>query len=327
MNRTRLFGLGAAAVFAVAVVAPVAAQDAPLDASAAMGKKIMVNMKGPGAGNPFWAAVEKGAMDEAAALGLDVVVMSPPAESDVQAQIAQVEDAIAQGFAGIAIAPTDPAALQPVLDEAIAAGIEVVNIDTKGANEGVTFIGTDNAAGAALAAQYLCDHLTAGDKVAILQGIITQSTGQARATGAHDGLTACGLEVVAELPADWDTAKALTVAEDILSGHPDIKGIFASNDNMALGVVEALKAAGLLDQVTVVGFDANPNAADAVLTGELEATIAQAPSNMGKFGVDSIVRLLAGEEIAPVIDTGTVLVDASNAVDFDSNPDNDAEND
>lgn len=326
MNRTRTAALAATALLAVTAVVPAFAQDT-VEVGDAAGKKLILNMKGPGAGNPFWAAVEKGALETAAALGLDVSVMSPPAESDVASQIAQIEDAIAQGVAGIALAPTDPAALAPVVDEALAAGVKVVFVDTMGSNEGVTFIGTDNVAGAALAAQYLCDALDDGEQVAILQGIITQSTGQARATGAADGLAACALEIVAQLPADWDTAKALTVAEDILSGYPDLDGIFASNDNMALGALEAIKAAGLLDQITVVGYDANPNAADAVLTGDLEATIAQAPYNMGKFGIESLVRLINGEMLAPVIDTGTVLVDAANAVDFDSNPDNDADND
>lgn len=326
MNRTRTAALAATALLAVTAVVPAFAQDT-VEVGDAAGKKLILNMKGPGAGNPFWAAVEKGALETAAALGLDVSVMSPPAESDVASQIAQIEDAIAQGVAGIALAPTDPAALAPVVDEALAAGVKVVFVDTMGSNEGVTFIGTDNVAGAALAAQYLCDALDDGEQVAILQGIITQSTGQARATGAAEGLAACALEIVAQLPADWDTAKALTVAEDILSGYPDLDGIFASNDNMALGALEAIKAAGLLDQITVVGYDANPNAADAVLTGDLEATIAQAPYNMGKFGIESLVRLINGEMLAPVIDTGTVLVDAANAVDFDSNPDNDADND
>lgn len=326
MNRSQMLVIGATAALAVAAVAPVAAQDT-MDPGAAAGKKLIVNMKGPGAGNPFWAAVEKGALETAAAWGLDVSVMSPPAESDVQSQIAQIEDAIAQGVAGIALAPTDPAALAPVVEEARAQGVQVVFVDTMGSNEGVTFIGTDNMAGAALAAQYLCDALDDGEQVAILQGIITQSTGQARATGSHDGLAACALEIVSEIPADWDTAKAQQAVEDILTAYPELDGIFASNDNMALGAVEAVKQAGLLDAITIVGFDANPNAADAVLAGELEATIAQAPYNMGKFGVESLVKLINGEMLDPVVDTGTVLVDLANAVDFDSNPDNDAEND
>ena len=277
---------------------------------------IVVSMKGPGAGNPFWAAVQRGAEEKGAELGLNVVVMAPPTESDVAAQIAQIEDQLAKGVKGIVIATTDPNALAPVLDEALADGVPVVFIDTKGINEGVTYIGTDNKAGAALAANHICANVAAGSEVAILQGIITQSTGKARADGSHDGLTACGLNIVAEQPANWDTAQALAVMENIITGHPNLKAVFASNDNMALGVVEALKSADMMDQVFVVGFDANPNAADSVLAGDMAATVAQNPYNMGAFGVESILTLINGGSLNPVIDTGTVLVDKSNAVDF-----------
>lgn len=319
MKHNRIIGFTAAAALAVAIIAPAAAQSpSPVanDPGAAAGKKLIVNMKGPGGGNPFWAAVEQGAKDMGAAYGVDVTVMSPPEESDVQSQITQIEDAITQGVAGIALAPTDPVALAPAVDEAIAAGIAVVFIDTKGTNEGVTFIGTDNQVGAALAADYMCTHVAAGGKVAILQGIITQSTGQARYEGAKAGFAACGLNLVAEAPAEWDTAKAQTATEDILTTNPDLAGIFGSNDNMALGAVEAVRAQNLLDQLTIVGFDANPNAAAAILAGDMEATIAQAPKNIGGFGVESLIKLINGETLDPVIDTGTVLVDAANAADY-----------
>ncbi|AKR57392.1 D-ribose ABC transporter substrate-binding protein [Youhaiella tibetensis] len=273
----------------------------------------VVGMKGPGAGNPFWAAVEKGAKDKGAELGVDVVVVAPPAESDVQAQITQIEDLIAQKVSGIALAPTDPNALAPVVDAAKAAGIPVVFVDTKGVNEGVTFIGTDNAVGAALAADFMCKNLPQGSEVAILQGLISQSTGQARAEGSKKGLEACGLKVVAEQTAEWDRAKGQSVMENILTGNPNIKGVFASNDNMALGAVEALKAAAKLQDVMVVGFDANPDAAASILAGEMTASVAQAPANIGGFGVQALVDLKAGKTIEPVIDTGTVLVTKENA--------------
>jgi ribose transport system substrate-binding protein len=247
-----------------------------------------------------------------------VTVLAPPTESDVTAQIAQVEDAVTQGAAGIAIAPTDPEALGPALDEAINQGVNVVYVDSGGNNEGVTFIGTDNQAGAALAGQYLCDNVPEGGKVAILQGIISTTTGQLRAEGGREAVTACGLDLVAELPADWDVQRGQQVTEDILTQHPDLAGIFASNDNMALGAVEALRLQDLLDQVVLVGFDANPNAADAILAGEMEATVAQNPFNMGYFGVESLIKLINGEALEPVIDTGTLLVDASNAAEYAS---------
>lgn len=273
----------------------------------------VLGMKGPGAGNPFWAAVEAGAKAKGAELGVEVIVVAPPAESDVQAQITQIEDLIAQKVDGIALAPTDPNALAPVVDAAKAAGIPVVFVDTRGINEGVTFIGTNNEVGAALAADFMCKNLPSGSEVAILQGLISQSTGQARADGSKKGLEGCGLKVVAEQTGEWDRAKGLAVTENILAGNPNIKGIFGSNDNMALGAVEALKAAAKLADVMVVGFDANPDAAASILAGEMTASVAQAPANMGGFGIQALVDLKAGKTLEPWIDTGTVLVTKENA--------------
>jgi ribose transport system substrate-binding protein len=105
--------------------------------------------------------------------------------------------------------------------------------------------------------------------------------------------------------------------ENILTGNPDLAAVFASNDNMALGAVQAIKSAGLSGKVIVVGFDANPNAAAAVLAGDMAATVAQNPKNMGALGVENALKVKKGETIDPIIDTGTVLVTKENAGDYD----------
>jgi ribose transport system substrate-binding protein len=285
-------------------------------ALSAQAQTVLLSMKGPGAGNPFWAAVEAGAQAKAEELGVELVVLAPPVESDIQSQIAQVEDQLTKGINALAIAPTDPTALAPIVDQAIQAGVGVVFVDTMGSNEGVTFIGTNNAEGAKLAADFICQNIEPGSDVAILQGIITQSTGQARAEGAHNGLTECGMNIVAEQPADWDRAMGQSVMENIITGNPNLKAVFASNDNMALGAVEALRAAGMLEQVMVVGFDANPDAAASVMAGEMTATVAQNPTNMGALGVENALKVANGETIEPNIDTGTVLVTSENAAEY-----------
>jgi ribose transport system substrate-binding protein len=230
--------------------------------------------------------------------------------------VAQIEDQIAKGVAGIALAPTDPTALASVVDKALKKGIPVVFVDTKGTNAGVSFIGTNNEVGAKMAADYICKGVAKGSEVAILQGIITQSTGKARSDGAQAGLTACGLKVVAVQPGDWDTAKGQAATENILTAHPNIKGIFASNDNMAMGAIEALRSAKKLKNVMVVGFDGTPAASKAILAGELAASVAQAPVNMGKFGIESLIKLKKGEKLDAVIDTGTVMVTKANAAQY-----------
>lgn len=318
MKKTRFVALSAALALSVAAFGPVAAQDAEtMDPGAAAGTTLLLDMKGPGNANPFWDAVQTGAMDAAAAYGIEIQVQAPTVESDVPSQIAQIEDAIVAGVAGIALAPTDPAALAPAVQQALDEGIAVVFVDTKGDNEGVTFIGTDNEAGAAIAGGYLCDNVAEGGKVAILQGIITQSTGQARANGGAAAVTACGLDLVAEVPANWDTAEGQAATDDILVANPDLAGIFASNDNMALGAVEAIASAGIApEDIVLIGFDANPNAAQAVLDGTMDATVAQSPYNMGWLGVESLIKLINGETIDPVVDTGTELVTIDNASNF-----------
>jgi len=298
------------------LLAMVAAGFVAMAGTAASAQSVVVDMKGPGAGNPFWAAVQRGAEEKGKELGVEVTVLAPPTESDVAAQIAQIEDQLAKGIKGLVLAPTDPNALAPVVDEAIKSKVPVVFVDTKGTNAGVTYIGTDNEAGAALAAKYICDNVPAGSDVALITGIVTQSTGKARADGGRSGLTGCGLKIVAEQTGEWDRAKGLAVMENIITGNPNIKAVFASNDNMALGATEALKSAGLLDKVMVVGFDANPDAAASILAGEMTATVAQSPANMGAYGVESLVKLANGEKLPPVIDTGTVLVTKDNAAEY-----------
>lgn len=246
-------------------------------------------------------------------MGATVNVISPPSETDVQSQINQIEDAIAQRVDGIALAPTDPNALAPVVDAAKAAGIGVVFVDGAGTNEGVPFVGTNNLEGGRLAGQYMCEHLPANAEVAILQGVMSTTNGIDRFTGAKEALEACGMTVVAAQPADWDRATALSVTESILAGNPNIAGIFGSNDNMALGAIEALKAAARLDRVMVVGYDANPDAAESILAGEMKASIAQAPREMAALGIQTLAAMKAGEEVAMVTDPGTVLVTQENA--------------
>ena len=151
------------------------------------GKKILFSIKGPGSGNPFWASVTKGAEEEAKKLGVKLILIAPPQEGDVQAQINQVEDQLAKGVDALALAPGDPNAFAPIVDDAIKSGVPVVFVDTKGINEGVTFIGTNNMNGAELAAKFICDKTPKGSDVAILTGIESQSTALLRRDGAIKG--------------------------------------------------------------------------------------------------------------------------------------------
>jgi ABC-type sugar transport system substrate-binding protein len=280
----------------------------------------VLSMKGPAAGNPYWAAVEKGAKAKGKELGVDVIVVAPPSDSAIQAQVEQIEDLIAQKVNGIALAPTDDNALAPVAKAAKAAGIPVVLVD-KYVDEdnlyaGIPMIGADNDAAARLAGEYFCKYLKKGDEVAVLQGSMSYSNGRQRASGIRKGFEGCGLKIVSEQPADWDRAKAMAVIEAVLAGNPKLKGVFGSNDNMALGAVEALKAAAKLKDVMVVGFDGNPDAVTSILAGEMKGSQAQRPEQLGGLAIQALVNLKAGKAIPPKTDTGTFLITKENAQQF-----------
>ncbi len=144
---------------------------------------------------------------------------------------------------------------------------------------------------------------------------MSQQTHIDRIGGAEEALKACGITIVAQQPANSDRALGQTVMENILTANPDVNAVFASNDLMALGAMEAIKAANKAG-IVVVGFDANPDAAASILAGEMTASIAQSPYNMGKYGVEAAVKVLMGETIDTNIDTGTEVVTADNAANF-----------
>ena len=279
--------------------------------------KYAVIMGNTPAANQFWALVEKGAMAKAAELGVEVTVLgSPGGESDVAGQINLVEDQLARGIVGLALAPADFSALNPSIEKALKQGVKVVYIDRPGEVKDITYVGTMNEPAASMGAQHICDNLPKGSEVAILQGVMSIAPGRDRFKGSHDALTACGMNIVAEQTAEWDNAKGQAVTENIITAHPNLKALFASNDNMAMGAIEALKGAKMLDKVMVVGFDGNPEAAESILKGEMTISVAQRPANMGSIGVESLSKLIKGETLAAVVDTGAEVVDKANAEKF-----------
>ena len=291
------------------------------DAQALLDTTIQIHMetKDIGPNNPFWQTVWDGAQ-EMADKWQGVIVYSvnaPTSEADVDTQIAQVEDAITVGAEALVVAPTDASALNPTFDRAKEAGIPVLIIDSNTTwPDKLTFIGTDNVAGGRLGGEYLCANLESGSPVAIITGQETAASIVERVQGAQEALDACGLEVVAKINGEHSREGGLRAMEDILTSNPDVQGVFCINDNEALGAIEALKAAGKNDDVVLVGFDAIPDAVNAIVAGDLEATVAQAPANMGRFGVAWGLNYLLGLPVEPLVDTGTTLITADNAAAF-----------
>jgi ribose transport system substrate-binding protein len=223
-------------------------------------------------------------------------------ETDLAQQVALVEQMIARGVAAIVIAPADSKALVPVLKRAQEAGIVVVNIDNRldravlaEAGAAIPFVGPDNREGARLVGGELAKQLKRGDQVAILEGVPTAFNAQQRRAGFEEAMQAAGAAVVAVQSASWEMEKANSVTASILTAHPDLAAILASNDSMALGAAAAVKAAGKEGQVRIVGFD-NISAVQALIReGRVLATADQHGGQLAVYGIEAALSILKGE--------------------------------
>jgi len=261
----------------------------------------------------YWKQVKSGAVDAGKALGVEVQVVGPNAETDIAGQTSMMEDQIVKGVSALVVAPSQPSAALTTFDKADAAGIPVVLIDTDANwDKKKSFVGTGNEAGGKVGGDFIAKNLKAGDDIVMIRGALGDATHDQRIKGATDALTAAGFKVSAVQPADSDRNKAMSVMENLLQTHPNVKAVFCSNDEMALGAVRALKAANKKD-VIVVGFDGSPDALTSILAGELTASVAQSAYNIGKLGVEAGVKLAKGETIEARIDTGTNLINKDNA--------------
>ena len=268
--------------------------------------------------NEFFKTMEDGARahHEAHSAQYDLVATGIKDEQDVGQQIRLIEQQIADGVAAIVVAPADSKGLIPVCQKAAQAGIVVVNIDNKfdtlvlaERKVRVPFVGPDNRKGARSVGDYLARRLKAGDKVGIVEGIPTAFNGVERKRGFEDAMAAAGIVVAASQSGRWETAMANQVAAAMISETPGLKALLCANDNMALGVVAALKAAGR-DDVLVVGFDNITAVRDLVKAGRILATADQHGDQLAVFGIEYALRALQSKAPAEDHETPVDLVTA-----------------
>ena len=254
--------------------------------------------------NEFFVTMADGARKHQAAHAgeYELVVNGIKDESDLAQQVALVEQMVASGVDAIVIAPADSRALVPSLRKAQQAGVVVVNIDNKldsatlaASKVEIPFIGPDNREGARMVGTELAKHLKPGDAVAIVEGIPTAFNAQQRRLGFEDAMRAAGMRVVAVQSGQWEQAKANTVVSAMLRQHPDLKAILASNDNMALGAVAAVRQAGKAGQVAVVGFDNISAIHEMVRDGRVTATADQHGGDLAVFGIEYALQILHGQ--------------------------------
>ncbi|MFF9620104.1 substrate-binding domain-containing protein [Streptomyces griseosporeus] len=265
--------------------------------------------------NPFFVQIEAGARAEAKRLGVDLTVTD--AQNDASQQANQLQNFTSSGVDAIVVNPVDSDAAGPSVRAAGQADIPVIAVD-RGVNKAETkaLVASDNVAGGELAAKTIAGKLGGHGKIVILQGQAGTSAARERAQGFAQGLKAYpGIQVVAEQPADFDRTKGLDVMSNLLQAHPDVQGVIAANDEMALGAVKALGSkAGR--SVQVVGFDGTPDGLRAVGAGTLYASVAQQPSQLGKIAVDNALTALKGRKVEQTVKVPVKVVTRDNVAGF-----------
>ncbi|MBU5349834.1 ribose ABC transporter substrate-binding protein RbsB [Paenibacillus lautus] len=243
--------------------------------------------------NPFFVSLKDGVVAEATKQGMEVVVVD--AQNDSAKQSNDVDDLIQQGVNALLINPTDSSAISTVVQTANSLGIPVITLD-RSADQGevAALVASDNVKGGQMAAEYIVDQLGKDTKAIELEGVPGASATRERGKGFHD-IADEQLNVVAKQAADFDRTKGLTVTENLLQGNPDAKAIFAHNDEMALGAIEAIQSSG--KDIMVIGFDGNDDALKSIEAGNLTATVAQQPELIGQLAVGAAKDVLQGKEV------------------------------
>ena len=271
--------------------------------------------------NPFFIDMEKGAQEAAAKLPINLIVQGGEREMDVEKQMQIVENLIQRGVDAICLVPTGSKEIVPAIVKANRANIPVIILDNKVNDETLaaagghiaSYIGSDNIEGGRIAGRYLAGKLDGRGKVAILEGIPGQEAGDQRLAGFLEAVkTYPGIEVVASQTANWERGQAFNVFQNILQSHPEVQALFSCSDNMALGAIEAITAAGRGGDIIVVGFDAIDDARLAIKKGTMEGSLAQYPSEIGRLGIEYAYKLLNGENIPKYVPTKIEMITKQN---------------
>ncbi|AEF94750.1 periplasmic binding protein/LacI transcriptional regulator [Desulfotomaculum nigrificans CO-1-SRB] len=256
--------------------------------------------------NPFFVDMRDGAQAAADKIGAKLVVMD--AQDDASKQVSQVEDLIQQKVDVILLNPTDSDGLVTAVQDANKANIPVITLDRSvSGGTVVSHIASDNVAGGKMAADFIIKQLNGKGKVVELEGIPGTSAARERGQGFHSVIdTQKDIKVVAKQPANFDRSKGMSVMENILQSQPEIQAVFAHNDEMALGALQAIEAAK--KQILIVGFDGGADAVKAVQDGKMAATVAQQPKLIGEIGVQTAQKVTKQEKVAASIPVALKLV-------------------
>ncbi len=254
--------------------------------------------------NPFFVSLAEGAEEAAEKAGVKLAVAD--AGDDSAKQQNDIEDLISRNVSVLIVNPVDSDAVAPAVQNAVSLGIKVISVDRVVNGVDVDCqIASDNVAGAKVATEYLIEQIGEGAKVAELQGVPGASATIDRGAGFHEAADEV-LDVAASQSANFERAEGMSVMENILQSEPELKGVFAHNDEMALGALQAIAASK--KDIKVVGFDATDDAVNEVKAGKMTATVAQKPELMGETAIQTAIKLIAGEEVEKSLPVEVELV-------------------
>jgi len=264
----------------------------------------------------YWVNTKRGA-ESIKAENTQIITQAAGSDLEIQEQIDIVENLLAQKIDALVIAPSDADLLLPVLERA-AKEIPVVLFDSDIADwkQKVSYVGTKNFDGAKLAGKYIGEQLSDGGELAVISGIPGSQIGIERVKGMKAGLKDSGaagkVKVVKEIPGNFDREQSVGAMEDILQTNPKVDAVFCANDQEALGAIESIAARGLQKQILLVGFDGALEATQKIIAGDMDATVAQAPYDMGRIGVRNAIAKLEDKPFKKSVDTGAKLVEKKN---------------
>lgn len=256
--------------------------------------------------NPFFVSLEEGITNLAEANGTKIKALD--AQNDTAKQTNDVDDLIQQGVDILLINPVDSSAITPAVESANANGIPVITIDRSSESGTIlALVASDNVIGGEMAAEYIKQISGENVETVQLEGVPGASASRERGKGFMN-IAEESLNVIDSQTANFDRAEGLTVMENMLQANPNIKAVFAQNDEMALGAIEAIKAAGLSGAIQVVGFDGTEDGINSVKAGVLSATVAQQPEEMGRLALQAAFDHFAGITIDEYIPSPLELI-------------------
>lgn len=282
-------------------------------------KPILIGFATKSATNLFWPVLQEGARDAAKDLNVELIMAGPSTVNNLNEQLDVVRQMLSRRIDALVIAPCDSSGVVPVVLEAQRLKKPVIAVDTAVIGAKVTsLVATNNITATESAAEWIATQLKGSGRVVMVNGILAQQTGRDRRDGFVNfiKLHYPGIEIVREIPAEWDPPKAKAGIEALLRENVDFDAVFCSWDDATTTVSAALKAIRRRKHIILVGFDGAPNALKLLNKGEVDADVAQFAYKMGYQAIKCAIYAAKGKPIPPNVQTSSMVVTKDNLYDF-----------